>query len=80
MRLILIAALALTACTPDTETPHLQCTVDDHLSFTVENAIRVTPHEGALLITRADRPTIVRNMLPGETCEPVAKINWELAR
>lgn len=82
MRLIAFTALlALAACTPgpDPDRPHLQCTVGDTLSFTAENVIRVTPHEGALLIQRAAAPTIVRNMLPGETCEPVAEINWELA-
>lgn len=79
--LILLAALTLTACKPDPDPdrPHLQCTVDDTLSFTTESVLKVYPYEGALIITRAGRPTIVRNMLPGETCEPVAEINWELA-
>lgn len=77
MKLALFALLALTACTP--RPTELQCTVDDTLSFTTTGIIRVTPADGALLITRADGPTIIRNMLPGETCEPVAEINWELA-
>ena len=34
---------------------------------------------GALLIQRTDGPTIIRNMLPGETCEPVPAIDWSLA-
>lgn len=75
---ILILALALTGCAKPAVSA-LQCTVDDSLSFTMENVTKVSPSEGTLIITRADGPTIVRNMLPGETCEPVAKINWELA-
>ena len=80
MRILILSLFALTACTPapDPDRPHLQCTVDDTLSFTAENVIRVTPDGGALRIQRADAPTIVRNMLPGETCERVAEINWEL--
>ena len=78
MRLTLLALLALTACTP--RPTELQCTVDDTLSFTAVGIIRVTPDDGALLIQRANGPTIIRNILPGETCEPVAEINWELAR
>lgn len=78
MRLILLAlALALTAC--GQRPSALQCTVDDNLSFTAENVIRVTPDDGALLIQRTDGPTIIRNMLPGETCEPVPAIDWSLA-
>lgn len=78
MRILILSLLALTACAP--RPSELQCTVDDALSFTATGIIRVTPEDGALLIQRADGPTIIRNMLPGETCEPVAEINWELAR
>ena len=35
---------------------------------------------GAMLIVRADGAELYRNMLPGELCTRVARIEWELAR
>ena len=81
MRLIALA-LALAACSPSREhAPHLQCTVDDHLSFTMEDVRRIDATDaGDMRITRADGAELYRNMLPGELCTRVARIEWELAR
>lgn len=58
-----------------TNKPALQCTVDDHLSFTIPYARRVIYTHGML-----HAGDIHRNMLPGETCTRVAEIDWSLAR
>ena len=90
MRLIALAGsvIALAAAAylhqpglPRESAPHLQCTVDDHLSFTMEDVRRIDATDaGTMRITRTDGAVLYRNMLPGELCTRVARIEWELTR
>ena len=79
-RLALLALVLLTGCNVDMNKPFLQCTVDDSLSFTTDD-VRTLYSEGSMLIInrRGDLSTLRHNMLPGETCELVPAIQWELA-
>lgn len=78
--LAIAAVLVLAGCNVDMNKPFLQCTVDDSLSFTAGD-VRTLHSEGSMLIInrRGDLSTLRHNMLPGETCELVPAIQWELA-
>lgn len=80
-KLLAITLVLLTGCNVDMNKPFLQCTVDDSLSFTTGD-VRSLYSDASMLIIhrRGDLATIHRNMLPGETCERVAAIQWELAQ
>ena len=80
MRNLLAIALMLLAGCSNAGRPFLQCTVDDTLSFTVAD-VRFVRVDGTILriARKGNRATVHRNMLPGETCERVAAIQWELA-
>ena len=77
-KLLAITLVLLTGCKGR---PFLQCTVDDTLSYTVADVRRHYADAGGLTVYRAGGlAPIHRNMLPGETCERVAAIQWELAQ
>lgn len=78
-RLALLVLVLLAGCS-NAGRPFLQCTVDDTLSFTADRVTSVYINGSGLEVIReGDLATIRRNMLPGETCERVDAINWELA-
>ena len=80
-RLALLALVLLAGCNSNKGRPFLQCTVDDTLSYTVADVLSANTDAGVLTVYRVgDLATIHRNMLPGETCERVAAIQWELAQ
>lgn len=78
-RLALLVLVLLAGCS-NAGRPFLQCTVDDTLSFTVAD-VRFVRVDGTILriARKGNRATVHRNMLPGENCERVDAINWELA-
>lgn len=79
-RLALLALVLLTGCNVDMNKPFLQCTVDDSLSFTTGDVRSLYSDASMLIINRrGDLSTLRHNMLPGETCELVPAIQWELA-
>lgn len=80
-RLALLALVLLAGCNVDMNKPFLQCTVDDSLSFTTGDVRTLYSEDSMLIINRrGDLSTLRRNMLPGETCELVTAIQWELAQ
>lgn len=79
-KLLAIALVLLAGCNVDMNKPFLQCVVDDSLSFTTGDVRTLYSEDSMLIINRrGDLSTLRHNMLPGETCERVAAIQWELA-
>lgn len=68
--IVIMAVLVLTGCKRENEPTFLVCTVDDDISFVAEDVVWFGVDPGGVLRVHTDgRLRIVRDMLPGETCQ-----------